>query len=348
MAVTMRDIARKASVSQATVSLVLGSGKNKYKFSQETIDRVQQAADDLGYRPNKTACVLRNQKNCLVGVLGGGYRMNSFAGFLEGVNSVVEPDYGVVTAVHNYEGANERASLKMFIDMRVSGIIAYWSGDEKSLPLYKEIVDRYEIDLFVVDKPLPGIDVPCFSVSDYDMSFLAVEAFVGLGHKNIMSCTFDTTQRGHLKGFVDGMAAHDLQDCFGSVVFPIDEKFWTKEYKNNIKDYAHLVMNALNDSKKGFTAILVQDDLLAYELMYELSEKGLRIPEDISVMGMGNYESSDLPQISLSSVGSKSFTDNGIYVSSMLLKMVNGEEICDRNFERELQVYYRKSTRKIE
>ena len=85
MAAKMTDVARKANVSVATVSMILKDEQNGYKFSSETVENVKRIADDLGYRRNKLALSLRHQKNHQVGILSGGYRMDTWGQMLEGI-----------------------------------------------------------------------------------------------------------------------------------------------------------------------------------------------------------------------------------------------------------------------
>jgi LacI family transcriptional regulator len=354
MAVTMREIAKKADVSHTTASLILGGGPASKRFSPDTTKLVREVADNLGYRPNRTANILRYQKNCLIGVLSGGYRMEFFGELLEGASKVVEPRFGVVPAVHHYNGENERHSLQMFLDMRLSGIIAFWSGDEKSIPLYRGVAEKYKIPMVLCDSPIPSIDAPCMAVNREEMAYLAASTLLENGHRKILGALSHRERSGKslesiesIKGYHKAMAEHNLAEI-DYIVEPLeDNPIYSKEYTASVAKYADRIIEHLKDNNFKYTAIWTEDDLIAYELLFKLGKLGLKVPGDISLIGMSNRESSRLSSISMSSVASSSFVENGKILSKTLLGMIDGKAPESLKLERKLKVFLRNSIRKI-
>jgi LacI family transcriptional regulator len=352
MAITMLEIAKKALVSQTTASLILNGGKASSRFSDETAERVRSIAAKMGYRTNRTAAILRNQKNCLIGVLSGGYRMESFGGLLEGISKTVEPKYGIVPAVHHYNGQIERHSLQMFVDMRLSGVIAFWSGDEQSIPLYHELIEKYGIAIVLCDSAIPTLNAPYLIADNEKLAYMAASTLLEFGHREILGLIFqqpqDVTANTLISGYRKAMAEHNNSNVdFITSTFAA-KPVYSAEYVKLISQYVDSVIEYLKEHNFKYTAIWAQDDLIVYDLMFKLNRFGLRVPEDISLIGMGNRESSSLPQINLSSIASHSFVENGSIVSKTLLDLIAGGKSSFRSIERRLNVFLRGSIRKIQ
>jgi DNA-binding LacI/PurR family transcriptional regulator len=351
MAITMCDIAKKASVSQTTASLILNGGKASSRFSDETAERVRSIAVQMGYRTNRTAAILRNQKNCLIGVLSGGYRMESFGGLLEGISKTVEPKYGIVPAVHHYNCQTERHCLQMFVDMRLSGVIAFWSGDEQSIPFYHELTEKYGIAIVLCDSSIPNLNVPYLIADNQKLAYMAASTLLEFGHREILGLIFqqpqDVTANTLISGYRKAMAEHNNSNVdFITSTFAATPVY-SAEYVKLISQYVDSVIEYLKKNNFKYTAIWAQDDLIVYDLMFKLNRLGIRVPEDISLIGMGNRESSNLPQISLSSVASESFVENGCIISRALIENIEGNKTPAICLDRKLKVFLRNSIRKI-
>ncbi|OHB56656.1 MAG: hypothetical protein A2Y12_06110, partial [Planctomycetes bacterium GWF2_42_9] len=285
MYVTLREIAKRASVSQTTASLILKGGADSSRFSPETAKRVRDIATEMGYRTNRTAAILRNQKNCLIGVLSGGYRMEYFGALLEGLSNVVEPKYGTVPAIHHYNGEIERHNLQMFIDMRLSGIISFWSGDEKSIPLYREIINRYGISLILCDSQIPNLDVPCLAANDEKLAYMAATALLQAGHRKILGLIFQQQHERKavdlIAGYRKAMSESNLANA-DFVTAPFEVKpVYAKEYTDLIAQYVDVAIKRIEPGKCKYTAVWVQDDLIVYDLIFKLNKAGIKVPEDI-------------------------------------------------------------------
>jgi LacI family transcriptional regulator len=352
MAVKMSDVARKANVSVATVSMILNDQQNVYKFSSDTVDNVKRIAEKLGYRRNKLALSLRHQKNHQVGVLSGGYRMDTWGQMLEGISTALQPDYALVTSVHNYNPEIEKSCLEYFLDIHVSGLIANWSGSADTIDLYKKLVYRYKIPVILIDWEIPGLDLSIFRVNDHDMVYLSTKALIELGHRNIFGAFYGRNhQYFHVNpciyGYCDAIKAlADVEPVYlwnDNITGPVhlaSYGFYLEQFARQVVDY--LLRN------RQFTALAVDDDQAAYYIMSELKRAGLHVPEDISIIAGGNKEPSKLPLISLSSTASESFFGNGRMISEIMLEMINCKlPLCGNEYNRKLNVFLRNSVRRL-
>ena len=332
MIVTLKDIARRAEVSPSTVSLVLSDKVGQYRFAPETVANVRRIADEMGYRPNRTATVLRHQKTHLIGFMAGGYRMQTQGQLLEGLHDVFQNDYGLLSALHNFDMDGERDSLNYFIDSRVSGVVAFWSGVPENIQIYQELVNKYKIPLIVMDRPIPDVKALLFLPDDHEMAFMATQAVIDMGHKDVLYVPYSSlgtsVRKYQVQGYTDAMKDNsrgDKIDCM-SLEYPVPV-LYSKEYEKHIKTYTREIVSYCLGRSVRPTALVVQDDLLAYEVLFQLREAGVRVPEDMSVIGMGNRQPSGYSVINLSSVGSQSFVENGRIIARLLLEMINGEEV---------------------
>ena len=349
----MNEVASKANVSQATVSLILNDKQGKYGFSPDTIRRVKAIARELGYRPNRTGAALSKQSNPMIGILSGGYRMECFSELLEGVSLTIEPRFSMIPTVHCYSGENERKGLENFIDMRLSGIVAFWSGDKQSIPLYRQAIETYGIPMVLCDRRIPELDIPYLRANDEQLAHMAASTLIEHGHRRILALVFQ--QEGHyetellLKGHRRALSEHGLGDNLEYITTPFEtQPAYERDYPLAIDPYVDLVMRRLEQQAFKYTGIWVQDDLVAYHIMHRLSEKGIRVPDDVSIVGLGNHTASSLPQISLTTVGSVSFVDNGSVIARTLLDMIDGKKPQKLCIERKLKVFLRNSVKRME
>ena len=142
MSVTIKDIASEAGVSATAVSFALrGKKPGPRPLADTTVKRIQEVAMNLGYRPNHLAASLVNQKTHTIGVL---LRSLSFGSedLIEGIKSKTSPLYSSLLSVYNSDGENERKKLSMFASQHVDGIIAAFSGDPDSIPMYRELTEQ--------------------------------------------------------------------------------------------------------------------------------------------------------------------------------------------------------------
>ena len=352
MAVKMTDVARKAKVSVATVSMILKDDQNGYKFSSDTVENVKRIADDLGYRRNKLALSLRHQKNHQVGILSGGYRMDTWGQMLEGISSAVQPDYALVTSVHNYNSEIEKSCLEYFLDIRVSGLIANWSGSADTIELYKKLVYRYKIPVILIDWEIPGLNLSIFRVNDHDMSYLSTMSLIEYGHRNILGAFYGNNPQQfpvnpHISGYSDAIRSlvgveptYIWNENLTGPVHSSSYGIYLERFARQITDY--MLKN------RQMTAIVADDDHAAYYIMSELNKVGLRVPDDISIVGGGNKEPSKLPLINLSSTASESFAENGRKIGEIMFEMMSGKiPLCGNEYHRKLKVFLRNSVKRL-
>ncbi len=278
---TLHDVAARAGVSKSLVSLAL---QGSPKVSAASREAILAAADDLGYRPNRTASSLVQQRTQTVGVHILDLHNPVFAEILDGVQEGVRShDYSTLLVTGNADPTTERTEITRLLESRVEGLIliAHRLPDDVLAGIAREVptvVVTWRTD------GIPGLD----SVAGDDLAGarLAVDHLVGLGHVHIahVSGGDNRIARQRRAGYELAMADHGL----ASLV--VDGAF------SEQGGYA----GAVSAVDAGATALVVANDLAAIGAMAALRDRGLRVPEDMSVVGydgMRLLESLDLTTV---------------------------------------------------
>lgn len=345
MAVTLKEIAELAGVSPSTAShAIRGINPGKRALSDETIQKVRSCAEKLGYRPNLLAASLAQSKTFTIGVIVSVLRGNFYERVLDGITEVVYPEFTTLLSVHNYNPERERRELEVFIGKRVDGIIATCSGCKENADIYREIIDKYRIPLVLVDRGLKGVKCPIVRSDHFQSTYLATREYVSLGHKSIafVAAGRETESTQILK---DGYIAA-MNDCgFAEYINVITKKtdIWGL---SELRQFAREIINSCFSAEVRPTALLLQADWLAYEVMAECDERGIKIPDDLSIMGMEDCDPSSLPAISLSTV-KVPLTEVGKTAAQVLTTLIDGKPLESDKVLIKPSIVLRKTTARI-
>ena len=202
---TIRDVARKAKVSTATVSRVLAGGT---VVSEPLAARVRAVAKQLRYQPNRVARSLRSQKSHIVGVLIPNIQNPFFTGVIRGIEDLLQAtDYTLLLGNSDDNPARERNYLELLKAEGVAGLIVVPGQD--AAKTYDEILSL-EIPLVAIDRFVA--DLPCDSVTvaNAEGAAAAIRHLLALGHKRIAIATGPesiSTARDRLTGYMRALQA---------------------------------------------------------------------------------------------------------------------------------------------
>ncbi|WP_026689139.1 LacI family DNA-binding transcriptional regulator [Alteribacter aurantiacus] len=282
MAITIKDVAKKANVSIATVSRIVN---NQSGYSSGTKEKVLKAIKELGYSPNALARGLVGQPTRTIGVLLPNVS-SLFAGkLLEGIeDEAKENGYSVVVCNTGTQGLRAMGYLDMLNEKRVEGII-YGSGD-----MTKDQGDKLSAlnipVVMVATKPAYG-HFPYVKVNDKKAAFDATRCLLDHGHTRIAfiggQLEDPIAGRPRYEGFIQAMNERDL---------PIDEsliKFGDFSF-NSGKE----MMTEFVEEGASFTALFATSDEMAVGVLHAAYEKGIRVPDDLSVIGYDNTLASEM------------------------------------------------------
>lgn len=284
---TIKDVAQCANVSVATVSAVI----NKSRFvSDELIGKVLRAINKLNYYPNRIAQGLKTQKTHTVAYLIPDINNPIFARVARGVQDAMEKA-SYDTSLYNTDFSDKKLfrHLTTIVENRVSGIVlSAWHSQEVKEAI--SLIQNLNIPLVIVHSPRNIDNVDSILIDDQKGACEATCNLIKRGHKRIVSlgAKNSTTSRLREKGYREALLEKGLSGEKGLILqadsFSQEDTFHT--------------MQELYKSHSDFTAIFAHTDLMAIEAMRATLEEKLRIPEDISIIGLDDaYGSVALPKL---------------------------------------------------
>lgn len=275
--VTIYDIADKLKLSPATVSRAL---KDKSIVNQKTKKRIFDMAEKIGYRTNHFARNLRNQKTDTIGVIIP--RVNSYfmSAVIAGIEKVVKSEgYTLIISQSSEEEENEVASANAMFNNRVDGLLVSLAYNTKSLLHFEPFLKR-NIPVVFFDRVMQGTQSSYIQIDNQKAAFEATEHLIQQSCKRIVHITALSQQdvyANRLKGYKKALTKH-------GIVFK--EKYILKGTLS--LEYGKAAAEAILRLKTRPDGIFVANDNCAVGCMMTLKEKGIRIPEDMAIVGFNN------------------------------------------------------------
>jgi len=311
MPTTLADIARALGVSKMTVSRAIN---NHPEISPETRARILDAAQRMNYRPNQFARALTTNRSYLLGVIVPDLMHSYFAEICRGVEAIAKPlGYQNLICSTDEDAANEESEVEALLP-RTDGLILASSASLEETKFYKRLT-RERAKIVLIDRQLEGIKCPSVTTDDVKVGSLATEHLLSLGHRRV----------GHLKGTVASTGALRFAG-----------------YKNALAKH-HLAFDANLVRECGFTeadgyramkewirngdlpsAIFAANDPAAIGAMNAIAEAGLKIPEDIAIVGGGNIHYGDMLRVPLTTVA-WSTAEMGQAAARLVIDLVEGK-----------------------
>ena len=294
MKVTIKDIARECGVSVATVSLAL-SGKSN-RISQATRQKVIAVAEKYKYTPNNAAVSLVKQKSRMITMVSNDLTNPHISAIVMAVSRVLEKNNcGMISRFLESEPGGDRDLIYRMSSENMGAVI--WA---KSL----EIMDEQQTQQ--LDREITGLGVPVMTMDQYRLScpgidvcfdyreggYLAARHLLELGHRRI-GCvagtrSFQVTQ-DRLDGYRQALAEFSV------------------EYDPELIYYGNYTMNSGYEAfpylmGQKVTAIFSMNDEMAFGLYRAARNYGVKIPQDISVIGFDNVPFADVMEVPLTTI----------------------------------------------
>ncbi|HQZ97024.1 MAG TPA: LacI family DNA-binding transcriptional regulator [Pyrinomonadaceae bacterium] len=287
----IKDIAREAGVSTATVSHVIN--KTKY-VSDPTRDKVEAAIKKFGYHPNAHAQMLALGKSKIIGLLVSDISNPFFPEIIKSVEAaVIAAGYNLFLLNTNYDTARTLEYVQRLIQMKVAGIILMIAEFDEAL--IKE-AKRKKTSFVFQDLGFVGEKVSNI-ILDYAAGIdEAVQHLVSLGHKRIV----------HIGGAHEIYSAGVRWEAFVEAVKKhLPDEPEPKIYEGDFRfEGGRLAASQILAEKDLPTAVVVANDLMALGAMQEFKAAGLRVPQDISIIGFDDISFSSLSEPALTTVNS--------------------------------------------
>lgn len=307
--ITLKMVAERAEVSVNTASRAIN---NKPDINDETKKRVLKVAQELGYVRNATAVALRTKKTRTLGVVIADNRNPFYAEVLNGIEEAArEKNYHIILANTQRDYQKEEEAINLLLAKRVDGLLITPVQDRNDD--IKNLIEA-NIPFVIVGRDFKNIEVDAVYNDEVKGGFLATKYLIKKGHKRIALINgflHKSPARGRLEGYKKALKEYGI---------PFDDSLVSVgdiDVKDGYERTKQLLEKGLN-----FTAIFAYNDMMAFGAMRAIKEKGLRIPEDIGLVGYDDIPFSSLISPSLTTIRLKK-QELGVESLKLLLSRIN-------------------------
>ncbi|MFB6290413.1 MAG: LacI family DNA-binding transcriptional regulator [Candidatus Bipolaricaulia bacterium] len=287
--VTMQDIADRTGVSINTVSRALN---DKPDINEETKKEILQVADELNYQPNRFAQGLRSSKTYTIGVIVADILNPFFSALLKGVEKAArEEGYSIIVQDTDEEYENEKSAIQTALAEQVDGLlITPVQTDNQTIIDLKQS----ELPFVLLGRHFDELDTPYVVTDDVQGESTAVEHLIEKGHERIALIngpTHISSSKERLKGYKQTMKKHGIS---------IPDSFILQ---NNVTmEEGYKTGRELLSSSHKPTAVLCYSDFVALGVLKAARELGLKIPEELAVVGYDDIFFSNNLEVPLTTV----------------------------------------------
>jgi len=281
--VTLKQIARELDVSISTVSKAL---RNSKEISEDTREKVQAFAKLYNYRPNNIALSLKNRKTNTIGVIIPEIVHHFFSKVIRGIELVANSrGYNVIIGLSNESFSKEVINMDMLANGSIDGFILSISKEtllQEDYHHFNETINQ-GMPIVMFDRVVDEINCDKVIVDDIKGSKKAVEKLVNNGCNNIAIITTEdyvTVGKLRTQGYIEALQENNI-DVNSSLILKIDVKL---DSEDHFEDLENEIENLLK-TNKGIDGIFAVNEIYAVIAMKVARKLGLKIPEDIEVIG---------------------------------------------------------------
>jgi len=251
-------------------------------------------AEKMNYQPNSIALSLKQQRTNTIGVLIPETGNPFFSRAVSGVQKIAnQAGYNVMIFQSNESYDTERNNLLSLIATHVDGVVISISRETDKTDHFEMLLQK-NIPVVFFDRICKSLDTSQVFTDNYDIAFEATQYLISKGCRRIATITGPRhlyTSFNRFQGYMDALTKNNLE-------FNPDYLLLMDFRKESIHDYT----NHLLSLEERPDAIFAMNDLIAIEMMHMIKKQGLRIPEDIAILGFNNEPISEFVEPSLSTV----------------------------------------------
>lgn len=304
---TQLDVARRAGVSRALVSIVMRNGPN---VSEASRSKVLQAADELGYRTNAFARGLASKRLDTIGVLVNDVTNPYFGGLYTSLAAAAEKaGYDILTAPGTGGPSSEAALVNTLLEHRVAGVVLL----SPLMPVASLRSIAASCPTVVVGREVPNAKIDVVTTDERSAADSVVSRLVALGHRHLVHITGGDNRpaRDRARALSDAMAKAGVRSGEVAGDFGIEGG----------RAGARLVL----DLRPRPTAVIAPNDLSAVAALGVFKAAGLQVPQDISVVGYDDSQLAQLDLINLTSVRQQVDQFGQVAMSSLMRRIAEPE-----------------------
>lgn len=313
--VTIKHIAKELGVSISTVSRALS---NNPLVKQETREAIQKLAKEMNYHPNFTALSLRQGKTRTIGLLIPQVVHEFFAQVIRGIEDVAyNQGYNVLISSSNESFERELRNAEELLNGRIDGLLACITKETHTFEHFEEYINR-QVPLVFFDCVTDTINTDKVVIDDLDAGFMAAEHLIVQGCKTLAFIGGPkdlNTNRERLLGFRKALKKYNLEETPRLIVHGTSGKY---------DEGLDLSKGLFNQEKKP-DGVFAATDMLGIGVMKNAKAAGLKIPDDIAIIGFSNWEIGEIFEPALSTIDQKGY-DIGKIATARLLERIDSDK----------------------
>jgi LacI family transcriptional regulator len=310
---TIHDIAKALNISASTVSRALNDNP---LISEATRLKIKTAAREMGYRPNILAANFRSKRTNTIGVIVPLINRHFFSSVISGIEEVADQQgFAVTISQSNDDFEKESRIAHSLFSNRVDGLILSIAMGTTSFEHLKLFSER-KIPLVFFDRVVDEIEAHKIVVDDFGGGYQATQHLISQGRKRIAMIggplnlrIYQNRQNGYLKALADAG-------------LPTDENMIIHNSLTRA-DGTRAVKNLLNEGNRP-DAIFCANDTTALSSIIYLREKGIKVPDEIAIVGFSNEPFSEVVTPSISTIKQPGF-EMGQKAAELIIQQINNK-----------------------
>ena len=324
----INEIARLAGVSRTTVSRYLNDGY----VSEEKKEKIRKVIQETGYQPSAQAQMLRTKKTKLVGVVLPKINSDTISREVAGISDVLtKKGYQIILANTNNDIEEELKSLSLFRDNQVDGVVFIATMFTRK---HKQMLKEYKVPIVILGQKLDGY--PCVYQDDYQAAYTIADkllehgknaAYIGVTEKD------EAVGARRRKGFEDALKKYRLSiapEMMETGTFTMESGYECAE--------------RIFERDPAVDSLMCATDTMAVGAMTYVKEKGLRIPEDVQVVGIGDGTPGKIIDPKLTTVHFF-YKTSGMEAAAMLVDLMESDSGIKKEIKMGCEIVLRKSHR---
>lgn len=306
--VTIKDVAKASGVSYSTVSRALSGSRD---VSEDTRDRILKVCKEMNYTVNTVARAMVVKSTKLLGLVLTSVNNPYVSELAYHIDRQARAlGYNIILCNSSRDPEQERELFELMIGRQVDGVILLPASPESYDYLKPWLA---QIPTVFVGENLRETPESYVSVDNFRGAYMGVEYLHRLGHRSILYFGRRRSSTTHQLR-ADGYAAACLK-------FGLTPQYFNNTFSSTSIKYAYQLGKQLFAQERPYTAIFASTDTNALGIMQAAEEAGIRIPEDLSLLGFDNIRDSSLPRIRLSTIEQPSKILASVAVNILLDKI---------------------------
>lgn len=332
MAASIKDVAKEAGVSIATVSRVLNDVD---VVNEETKKKVLEAINKLGYRPNIVARSLKTQKTRTIGIIIPDISSQFYPEIVRGAEDVANIyNYNIMLCNTDLDPEKEIEYLRVLKEKMVDGVLYMSTSLE---PNILELINQLELPMVLVETTSREGDIPSVTIDNEKAAFDGVDYLIRKGNKRIayIGTHEDAEHASALRyiGYKKALEQNNIE---------LNEKivyFGGLKAQDGYEGMNNILQN------ESLDAVFCASDEIAMGAINALRDKDVKVPEEVDVIGFDNIYSASVFYPKLTTIAQPMY-DMGSVGMRMLIKIINKQELELKNYVLDHELVERNSCKK--